>query len=143
MAEHIQTTRMRRLPTVFGVCTTFSDEILDVKRFAQVHWLKSLTVEGKCLCWRAKPAHLEGHLPVLSDLSLALNGDGRKCQRILNRNRGFAMLKTKASFAAAAKLMLNLHMFRCPSPGLHKQMWPQALVILASSHFPLARSIGL
>ena len=63
MAEHIQTTRMRRLPTVFGVFTTFSDEILDVKRFAQVHGLKSLTLEGKCLRWRAKPAHLEGHLP--------------------------------------------------------------------------------
>src|SRR5947209_14231280 len=63
MAEHIQTTRMRRLPTVFGVFTTFSDEILDVKRFAQVNWWKSLTLEGKCLRWRAKPAHLEGHLP--------------------------------------------------------------------------------
>ena len=63
MAEHIQTTRMRRLPTVFGVWTTFSDEILDVKRFAQVNWWKSLTLEGKCLRWRAKPAHLEGHLP--------------------------------------------------------------------------------
>lgn len=64
MAEHIQTTRMRRLPTVFGVCTTFSDEILDVKRFAQVHWWKSITLEGKCLRWRAKSAHLEGHLPL-------------------------------------------------------------------------------
>src|SRR2546421_7167253 len=67
MAEHIQTTRMRRLPTVFGVFTTFSDEILDVKRFAQVNWWKSLTLEGKCLRWRAKPAHLEGHLPVRQD----------------------------------------------------------------------------
>jgi hypothetical protein len=63
MAEPIQTTRMRRLPTIFGVFTTFSDEILDVKRFAQVNWLKSLTLEGKCLRRRAKPAHLGGHLP--------------------------------------------------------------------------------
>ncbi|HEX6552229.1 MAG TPA: helix-turn-helix transcriptional regulator [Ktedonobacteraceae bacterium] len=43
MTEPIQTTRMRRLPTVFGVLTTFSDETLDVKRFAQGNWLKSLT----------------------------------------------------------------------------------------------------
>src|SRR3989440_4772051 len=68
MAEHIQTTRMRRLPTVFGVFTTFSDEILDVKRFAQVNWLKSLTLEGKCLRRRAKPAHLGGHLPHITAL---------------------------------------------------------------------------
>jgi hypothetical protein len=72
MAEHIQTTRMRRLPTVFGVFTTFSDEILDVKRFAQVNWWKSLTLEGKCLRWRAKPAHLEGHLPALAELPFCL-----------------------------------------------------------------------
>jgi len=64
MTEPIQTTRMRRLPTIFGVLTTFSDEILDVKRFTQVHWLKSLTLEGKCLRRRAKPAHLGVHLPV-------------------------------------------------------------------------------
>jgi len=63
MTEPIQTTRMRRLPTVFGVFTTFSDDIPDVKRFAQVNWLKSLTLEGKCLCRRAKPAHIGGHLP--------------------------------------------------------------------------------
>lgn len=44
MAEHIQTTRMQRLPTVFEVCTTFSDEILDVKRFAQVNWWRLLTL---------------------------------------------------------------------------------------------------
>jgi hypothetical protein len=66
MAEPIQTTRMRRLLTVFGVLTPFSDEILDVMRFAQVHWLKSLTLEGKCLRRRAKPAHIGGHLPLLS-----------------------------------------------------------------------------
>ena len=39
---------------------------------------------------------------------MALNDDDGKCQCLLNRNIGFAMLKTKASFAAAAKLMLNL-----------------------------------
>ena len=63
MTEPIQTTRMRRLPTVLGVFPTFSDEIPDVKRFAQVNWLKSLTLEGKCLRRRAKPAHIGGHLP--------------------------------------------------------------------------------
>ncbi len=66
MAEPIQTTRMRRLPTVFGVFTIFSDDIPDVKRFAQVNWLKSLTLEGKCFCRRAKPAHIGGHLPAFS-----------------------------------------------------------------------------
>jgi hypothetical protein len=65
MAEPIQTTRMRRLPTVFGVFTVFSDDIPDVKRFAQVNWWKSLTLEGKCFCRRAKPAHIGGHLPSL------------------------------------------------------------------------------
>ena len=63
MTEPIQTTRMRRLPTVFGVFTTFSDDIPDVKRFAQVNWWKLLTLEGKCFCRRAKPAHIGGHLP--------------------------------------------------------------------------------
>jgi hypothetical protein len=72
MTEHIQTTRMRRLPTVFGVFTTFSDEILDVKRFAQVNWVKLLTLEGKCFCRRAKPAHLGGHLPLDCEHSIAM-----------------------------------------------------------------------
>ena len=67
---------MRRLPTVFGVFTTFSGEILDVKRFAQVNWLKSLTLEGKCLRWRAKPAHLEGHLPLSKKAVDARNEQG-------------------------------------------------------------------
>ena len=48
------------LPRLF---TTFSDDTPDVKRFAQVRSLKSLTCEGKCSCRRAKPAHFGGHLP--------------------------------------------------------------------------------
>src|SRR6266699_2002505 len=41
----------------------FSADTPDVKRFAQVVLLKSLTLEGKCLRRRAKPAHLVRHLP--------------------------------------------------------------------------------
>lgn len=66
---------MRRLPTVFGVFTTFSDDIPDVKRFAQVNWLKSLTLEGKCLCRRAKPAHIGGHLPGMYNTGYGENID--------------------------------------------------------------------
>ena len=53
------------LPRLF---TTFSDDTPDVKRFAQVRSLKSLTFEGKCSCRRAKPAHFGGHLPATSRL---------------------------------------------------------------------------
>src|SRR6266581_8716736 len=28
-------------------------------------FMSVLTLEGKCLCWRAKPAHLGGHLPAV------------------------------------------------------------------------------
>src|SRR5260370_7297070 len=58
MTEPIQTTRMRRLPTVFGVFTIFSDDIPDVKRFAQVNWLKPLTLEHTCFFRMPKPPHL-------------------------------------------------------------------------------------
>src|SRR6266568_6945760 len=43
----------------------FSADTPDVKRFAQVVLLKSLTLEGKCLRRRAKPAHLVRHLPIV------------------------------------------------------------------------------
>jgi hypothetical protein len=39
-----------------------------------VAFMSVLTLEGKCLCWRARPAHLAGHLPD----SLAV------CQRLRN-----------------------------------------------------------
>ena len=63
MTEPIQTTRMRRLPTVFGVFTTFSDDIPDVKRFCPGTFVPVLKTLGKCSCLRAKPAHIPGHLP--------------------------------------------------------------------------------
>jgi hypothetical protein len=44
-----------------------------------------------------------------STVDLALSSDNGKCQCLPNRNIGFALLQTQGSFAAPAKLMLNLH----------------------------------
>jgi len=48
MTEPIQTTRMRRLPTVFGVFTTFSDDIPDVKWFAKAFAQQALVIHNFC-----------------------------------------------------------------------------------------------
>ena len=42
--------------------------------------LQVLILEGKCFCWRAKPAHIGGHLPA------RLAADGRAFQ-LTNRDR--------------------------------------------------------
>ena len=53
----------RQQPGVVGLFTTFSDDTLDVERFALVRSLKPLTCEGNFSRLRAKPAHFVGHLP--------------------------------------------------------------------------------
>jgi len=52
--------------------------------------------------------HLSITLLKQETFELKLNFHREEC---LNRNISFATLQTKGSFAAAAKLMLNLHMF--------------------------------
>ncbi len=46
--------------------TTYRWKKPDGERFAQVRSRPLLTCEGKCSCWRAKPAHFVGHLPAIS-----------------------------------------------------------------------------
>ena len=98
----------RRLLTVFGVFPTFSDDIPDVKRFAQVNWLKSLTLEGKCFCRRAKPAHIGGHLPagleVMERILDELLNQAQKTGEKENRRGTPAHSGVRNAFASSSRL---------------------------------------
>src|SRR5258708_1673346 len=48
---------------IYNVFPTFHADTPDEKRFVQGTCVPVLTCEGKCSCWRAKPAHFVGHLP--------------------------------------------------------------------------------
>src|SRR6266568_4954276 len=73
--------------------TTYRWKKPDGERFAQVRSRPLLTCEGKCSCWRAKPAHFVGHLPIASQgkqMNYACPFPQRiglveKCPRILQR----------------------------------------------------------
>src|SRR5260370_42269256 len=47
---------------IYNVFPTFHADTPDEKRFVQGTCVPVLTCEGKCSCWRAKPAHFVGHL---------------------------------------------------------------------------------
>src|SRR5260370_558737 len=56
---------------IYNVFPTFHADTPDEKRFVQGTCVPVLTCEGKCSCWRAKPAHFVGNLtriPMVSAL---------------------------------------------------------------------------